>query len=452
MIQELKVKNFRSFKDEVVLSFEATKDTKLEDNYVVEVAPGVRLLRFAMVMGANGSGKSNLLLALDFLSQFWFLKTSDLDEDIEDCIPFLLDKDTKDAPTEFELRFWIKGVKYCYYLKLDQKQIYNERLNVYRSVQPTLVFSRELKNGHTIVTFNPAVEKVSEVAIEKIQLECLNNMSFFAARQKVNLPLTVIDEVRDWMQTAIRPIITPDIRMFGWAVGEMSEHKDVRDHLIEFLDSSDFNITDIISKEELKEAPDRVIELILANPRLPEDERERIRKERTLTAIDVTFKHKVENERGIEEYIIDEDCQSYGTRRTIGMEAAIYSATKEGGFLNIDEFDTSMHFDLCVYILSRFLSQKSESQMLVTTHSTPLLGELDKLIRKDSVWFTERGKDGASRLYTLVEFRGLNRMSSIQNAYLAGKFGAVPKIINNFGDAIEVQNINIGNVNITNND
>ena len=65
MIQELKVRNFLSFKDEAILSFEATKDTMLEDSNVVEVDQGVRLLRFAMVMGANASGKSNLLKAVD---------------------------------------------------------------------------------------------------------------------------------------------------------------------------------------------------------------------------------------------------------------------------------------------------------------------------------------------------------------------------------------------------
>ena len=66
--------------------------------------------------------------------------------------------------------------------------------------------------------------------------------------------------------------------------------------------------------------------------------------------------------------------------------------------------------------------------MLVTTHCTPLLGLIDKLIRKDSVWFTERGKDGGSNLFSMVEFKGLNRLSSIQRAYLDGKFGALPNI------------------------
>ena len=68
-----------SFRDEVTLSFEATKDTTFEDYHVVEVAPGVRLLRFAMVYGANASGKSNLLYALDFLQNFIFAKPDDME-------------------------------------------------------------------------------------------------------------------------------------------------------------------------------------------------------------------------------------------------------------------------------------------------------------------------------------------------------------------------------------
>ena len=80
MIQELKVRNFLSFKDEVTFSFEATKDTFAEDYQVVEVVPGVRLLRFAMLYGANASGKSNLLQAFVFLRHFFFHQPENANE------------------------------------------------------------------------------------------------------------------------------------------------------------------------------------------------------------------------------------------------------------------------------------------------------------------------------------------------------------------------------------
>ena len=427
MIQELKIKNFLSFKDEVVLSFEATKDESLEDNYVVEVAQGVRLLRFAMVMGANASGKSNLLYALDFLRRWWFDRPDDVDIETG-AVPFMLDSVSMNEPSELELRFWVNKLKYCYYLKLDQKQVYNEKLAVYRSVQPTMVFNRELVDGHTVITFNPAVEKISEVGKEEIQVKCLNNMSVFAARQKVNLNLSTFDEVRDWMQTGILPIISPKTSMFEWAAEEMTERQDVQEHIIQFLTSSDFNIRNITSKDSVTKIPEMLVNMMVANPGLPQEERDRIKAEKTLHEVDITFTHEVENERGTETYPMDSLVESYGTRRTIGMEAAIFEATKENSFINADEFDASMHHDLIIFVLKRFLMQNSHSQMLVTTHCTPLLGWIDKLIRRDSVWFTERGKDGGSNLFSLVEFKGLNRLSSIQRAYLDGKFGAVPNI------------------------
>ena len=69
MLQELKIKNFKSFRDEVVLSFETSGNDKY--NSVVTMPDGVQLLRFAVVLGANASGKSNLLEAIDFLRVFW---------------------------------------------------------------------------------------------------------------------------------------------------------------------------------------------------------------------------------------------------------------------------------------------------------------------------------------------------------------------------------------------
>ena len=109
MVQEIKIKNYLSFKDEVVFSFEATKDTFAEDYQVVEVAPGVRLLRLAMVYGANASGKSNLLSAFDFLEDFWRNQSNSI-EDETGVIPFLLDKVTPQEPSEFELIFPAKWI------------------------------------------------------------------------------------------------------------------------------------------------------------------------------------------------------------------------------------------------------------------------------------------------------------------------------------------------------
>ena len=89
MVEKIKIRNFLSFKNEIVFSFEASKDSFAEGSQVVRINEDVRLLRFGVVYGYNASGKSNLLKAFEFLHGFWFDKHDSVDEPI-DIAPFKL--------------------------------------------------------------------------------------------------------------------------------------------------------------------------------------------------------------------------------------------------------------------------------------------------------------------------------------------------------------------------
>ena len=168
MIQEIKIKNFRSFKDEVTFSFEASNDKFAEDSQVVQINENTRLLRFAVVYGYNASGNSNLLDAFDFLYKFWFYKPNDMDERTR-TTPFKLDKFSPTEPTKIELIFYVEDIKYSYLLELDEHQVYLEKLSYYKSVQPTKLFERRLENGQSVIDFNL---KISNIVKEKITVEC----------------------------------------------------------------------------------------------------------------------------------------------------------------------------------------------------------------------------------------------------------------------------------------
>jgi predicted ATPase len=241
--------------------------------------------------------------------------------------------------------------------------------------------------------------KISNAAQEEIQLKCLNNMSLFAARNQVNLSLPIFDDARDWMRTGILPLIEPNTQMFNYAKQRIHEDVALKQYMLDFVRQADFNITDVQSDEEKKR-------------------------------LNMQFIHTVHNERGQERYAMPAEMQSLGTKRTLGLETTIYEAARTGALLNVDEFDASLHPDLLEFTIQRFLQEKSESQMIISTHYDPLLATVDDLIRKDSVWFTEKGEDGASKLYSLTDFKGLGKMSStsIRNAYRHGQFGALPNI------------------------
>ena len=178
MIQELKIKNLLSFKNEVTFSFVASNDQFAEDSQVVKINDSTRLLRFGVLYGYNASGKSNLLYAFDFLPRFWSYKPEGMDEPTG-VVPFKLDTVLPNEPSCFELRFFVGNVKYWYQLELDRNQVYLEKLSYYKSAQPTMLFERKLVDGHSEVEINPKGDKISGSAKELINGYCLKNLSLW---------------------------------------------------------------------------------------------------------------------------------------------------------------------------------------------------------------------------------------------------------------------------------
>lgn len=218
-------------------------------------------------------------------------------------------------------------------------------------------------------------------------------MSFFAARARVNVSMPPIDAARTWMQNLFFPLIYPKTNLSVFLRNRVQENAEVKDYLLSLLERADFNITGMRAEK----AWDGLI-----------------------------FEHTVEAGQDKKKYALHEAVQSAGTIRILGVEAAIYEAERQNDFLMIDEIESSLHPELVKLILDQYLNSEGRSQLLVTTHYDPLLDEIDHLFRKDSVWFTEKGEDGNTSLYSLVEFRRLNQIHSFQGAYRNGRFGALP--------------------------
>ena len=427
MIQELKIKNFLSFKDEVKFSFEASNDKFAEDSQVVTINENTRLLRCAIVYGYNASGKSNLLSALSFLSYFWSYQPKSLDAKTG-VIPFKLDKPSSKVPSSFDIVFYVKNTKYWYQLELDESQVFLEKLSYYKTSQPVMLFERTLKDSQSVIQINPNAEKISATAKEMISVNCLKNISFFVARNKVNVSLPIIDAAKDWMRNQLMPVVFPTMDLTSFAQKQTSGNNELTRYIVDFLHAADFNITNISSEVITQQLTDEAVRFLTENNDDTDEasilETERIKRERTLKQIQTSFEHTVENSNGTEAYQMDKQYESRGTLRTFGIEAALFDAQNNQSILPIDEVETSLHPKLLEKILFEYLKTPSRSQIIVTTHNDGLLDLLDDLIRKDSVWFTEKKKSGVMDLYKLTDFRGLNRLSSIREAYRNKRFGA----------------------------
>lgn len=426
MIQELKIKNVLSFKNEVTFSFVASNDRFAEDSQVVKINDSTRLLRFAIVYGYNASGKSNLLYAFDFLPRFWSYKHESMD-DPTGVVPFKLDSASPNEPSCFELIFFVGNVKYWYQLELDRNQVYLEKLSYYKSAQPTMLFERKLVDGHSEVEINSKGDKISAAAKELINGYCLKNLSFFVARNQVNASLPLIDAAKNWMKEQNMPAVFPSTYLTDYAQRKIAENKDLTQYLVNFLHEADFNITNISSDIVNKQISDEEVKFRLSDESIPKDEKERIKKEKTILLLQTIFEHTIENKNGQETYQMKRGDESTGTLRTFGIETILFEALANNSFLSIDEIETSQHPKLLEKILYEYLKSHSRSQLLVSTHNDGLLDLVDDLIRKDSVWFTEKDKAGVTDLYKLTDFRGVNRLSSIREAYRNKRFGATMK-------------------------
>ena len=426
MIQELTIKNFLSFKDSTTFSFEATDDKTLEDYQVVQIG-NTRLLRFALVYGANASGKSNLLAAFEFLWAFWFSRKRAKDEAIG-VQPFKLDQATPNEPSSFELVFFVGDMKYKYEVVLDNKWVYCERLSYYKTTQPALLLNRTLDNGVSVIKLHADL-KVSKAALEELSLRCLPNMSFFAAKEMVNVAIPFVDNAFEWAETIVQDVVIwPKDDIFTRAALNVPNDKDLKDFLLEFMRRSDFNISDIKAERKAIPLPADKINGLMQDGRLTDEEKQMVLSQGIMSRVYIDFEHQVVNAHGKEKYSLPTRALSDGTKRGFGIETAIYQTLGEWGFLAIDEIESSLHPELVEFILTRFLQAEGRSQLLITTHYDPLLDEVDDMFRKDMVWFTEKGEDGATRLYSLTDFKGLDKIRSFRQFYRNGRFGALPNI------------------------
>ena len=428
MIQEFKVKNYLSFRDEATFSFLATDDRIFGEDQIVTIGK-TRLLRFAIVYGANASGKSNLLQAFDCFRRFW-LDDLLVPKRTTGAIPFFLDRDTQREPSHFELTFFVGDVCYRYALSLDPVRVHEETLHYYPAEEEdeVMLLRRTFQDNHSVIAFGNTVQ-VSPAVLEELTIKCLPSVSFFTARSMVNTSLPLIDDAYNWAQEHI------PTSMFPGVVGEeyhiankiIGKDPDVRDFLSAFMRRADFNITGIHVETETIEMTDEIRNYLERNVGFPNGRIRANWQQPTYNRYDVNFEHTVKNKHGMETYPLPRVFQSDGTNRLYGVEAAIYDTEKRNGFLAIDEIEASLHPELVKLILDQYLNSEGRSQLLVTTHYDPLLDEIDNLFRKDSVWFTEKGEDGNTSLYSLVEFRGLDEQPyPFRSAYRNGRFGALP--------------------------
>ena len=117
MILEFRVGNFRSIRDEMLISFIASKDKKLsEQNLISTGLTGIsHSLKSLAIYGANASGKSTLLSAFAYMRSVIAESATMLQlGQTFNIQPFKLDNAFVRKPSFFEITFLYGGVRHQY--------------------------------------------------------------------------------------------------------------------------------------------------------------------------------------------------------------------------------------------------------------------------------------------------------------------------------------------------
>ena len=446
MLIEFSVRNFRSFKDRITLSLEATaltsRDKELDENTIFAAA-GLRLLTSTAIYGANASGKSNLVLALDFMRTFMLQSSKDTQagEPIR-TEPFALSLDTRDQPTEYELIFIVGGRQYRYgfevsTIRVEREWLYHvpaktEKLLFERTGQDIRVNPKGFKEGIGLE------DKTRDNAlflsvVAQFNGEIATRILLWANRLRIITGISALDTSALALNT-IETIL-----------------EDSSNDIVEFLNGFDTGIHDI-SLEETEN-----------NGSLSQYDNKQLGTKHPISKSTVNYIHSLfgligvigvtgvselmKNRKslrprtthpvyssngdvaGYQNFDLDKH-ESEGTKKLFAMSALIIQALRDGSVLVIDEFDARLHPKITrgiVQLFNSITTNPHHAQLVFLTHDTNLLDR--QLLRRDQIWFVEKDRYSSSHLYSLAELKVRND-ASYEHDYITGKYGAIPFIGN----------------------
>lgn len=392
MLIQFSVGNFLSFKEQSTLSLVASalKDIQiLAEDVIFNIGEtDLALLKSATIYGANASGKSNFIKALDFFK--WYVINSSKDIQAGERVnveSFRLSSSTAEEPSYFEAIFCNTEYQYRYGFETDENMVHSEWLYqkankkrakevelFYRdedgfNIHSKFIIGKELINKQMVRTnallLSVAAQFNDAVAVEIVKW--LNDTTIISGSNEKNI----------WDLAAIR---LDDLKM--------------KQRIVDFSRYADLGIENI----------EKVNNAIISMHTQYDDEGNEVK------LINFPFKKN----------------ESEGTIKYFSLAYPIIDALDNGKRLIIDEFDSKMHPLLTCRIIALFNSKETNpknAQLIFTTHDTNLLSA--SIFRRDQIWFTQKDRFGATELYSLAEYKVRND-ASFEKDYLSGKYGAIP--------------------------
>ena len=420
MLLDFTVENYRSFYEKKSFSMLAQKLSECAKENVTN-AMSYDVLKTLAVYGANSSGKSNLVKALQTMKSSVLTSVKLNPNEALFYEPFLLLKDNT-APTMFEVSFLKNDYCYRYGFSYTQTAIVDEWL-----------FRKTTKRSKEQALFIRNVDGIAfedKMFPEGIGLESKVNDNRLFISLCAQLGGDISNEVISWFESDFNVVSGLNNQEYrGFSQMLFHKKKDASKEALSLFKKLNLGFGEISTHEE---------EITIPND-FPKELMPLLTKVAGRKKIEIESVHHLYDKKGAScgsvRFSFDEK-ESSGTRKLFDMSGPIFDTLEIGSVLVIDELDAKMHPLISQEIIRLFNSPEknpNNAQLIFTTHDTHLLST--KMLRRDQVWFTEKNDAEQTDLYCLIDIvlpdgTKPRNDASYEKNYIAGRYGAIPYITN----------------------
>lgn len=412
MLLEFSCCNHKSIKDPILFSMMAGTDSTHEDK--TKFLGDNKVLKSAVIYGANGSGKSNFVDAIAFVKN---LVTNSIKHQPGQGIRQIPHKlEGYGAGSVYKVQFAVEDVRYMYGFTLQNMIVQEEYLYYVPNGRQTKIFDRKGETFTTGSSFRGKFNQCKEVLKpNRLMLSCAANFSTVKE---------VLEAFRFFSETLV--IYNPynQENWMNYSLYQMKNNSHMKNAVISLMSDLGTGVKDI--KVNIDK---HIMEAADLPPFLSDEFRNLILQSKVdaITAKVVYDKFEVD--------LMQEE--SVGMQKLFALLCPIIDIMVNGKVLICDELESSLHEALVFGLVKLFINEKTTNfaQMIFTTHETGLLN-LD-LFRRDQIWFVEmKDEDRSSDLYSLTEIKNVRKDDNFGKGYISGKYGAIPMLNIDFANII----------------
>lgn len=393
MIETFIIKNYRSYRDRTELSFVASnkeggKKKDLPPVWYKEIN-GKRILRLLLCVGLNGTGKSKMFSALNYLRMIATAKPQK-PSDKPEYRPFLLDNHSSTVPTELTLTYYIEDVCFSYNIKISSECIEEEELKLVQS-RSSRIFHRfhNKELDKVVINYGNACD-LSKSDQHDLEVNTLANASVLSTFGSLNLESQILTNNFNYFENHISMVHKSDKSLADkLQTGDVDKDRALKKLLLRLLNDVGTNICDYVVEEaslnisELKAngAPDIVINAMMEQ--YPSG---------IITHKNLRFIHSTKDgENGL-----DFELESLGTKNIIRLLVVLYDVILGEKSTCIDEIEYGIHTKALAFILKMYLTIAESCQLIVATHDLSLLNA--DFLRRDAVRLFEKDEYGSTNV------------------------------------------------------